>query len=405
MTVLMSYHWRTSRLLSGSGLIAAVLCISPAAQATEKVVDTLQMHGFLSQAWIASEGNDFFGPSSENGGSFEYTEIGANASLRPHRDVLLAAQLLWRQAGDTSEEGPVLDYGIIDYQMISNRHRTLGIQAGRVKNPFGFYNQTRDIAFTRPSILLPQSIYFDRTRSLGLAGDGVSAYLEERLSTGTLYVQTSFGEAQIDEDVQETLLLPKSAGDLDSGTSALGQMRYEHDGGKLIAAVSTGRAQAQFNSNANTPGDGEFQFQPTVFSLQYNDEYWSLTGEYAIRKVALTGFTDPRNHETTGESWYLQYTRRFHNDWQWLIRYDYLANNRDDQDGSDYEASGFGQAHTQYAKDITLGLQWSLHPQVLLAAEYHSVDGTGWLPHQGNTSQEEIDRYWNMFLLQMSLRF
>ncbi|ERS85051.1 hypothetical protein Q671_09630 [Halomonas sp. PBN3] len=33
--------------------------------------------------------------------------------------------------------------------MISNQPRTLGIQVGRFKNPFGFYNQTRDVAFTR----------------------------------------------------------------------------------------------------------------------------------------------------------------------------------------------------------------------------------------------------------------
>ncbi|PWV79732.1 hypothetical protein [Halomonas sp. A11-A] len=79
----------------------------------------------------------------------------------------------------------------------------------------------------------------------------------------------------------------------------------------------------------------------------------------------------------TGESWYVQYTRRFHENWQWLVRYDSLINNRDDRSGSAYEASGAGPAHSQFAEDYTLGLQWTVNPRVLLAAEYHHIDGTG----------------------------
>ncbi|MFD2989988.1 hypothetical protein [Sphingopyxis terrae] len=84
-----------------------------------------------------------------------------------------------RAGGDTSDAAPTLDYGVVDYQMLASPARTLGVQVGRFKNPFGLYNQTRDVAFTRPSILLPQSIYFDRTRALGLAADGISLYAEE----------------------------------------------------------------------------------------------------------------------------------------------------------------------------------------------------------------------------------
>ncbi|SFH28030.1 hypothetical protein SAMN04487959_10293 [Modicisalibacter xianhensis] len=406
MTVSMSYRLSISRLLSGSGFIATVLCASPTAMASENIMGTLQVHGFLSQAWIVSEDNDFFGPSSEHGGSFQYTEIGANASLRPHRDVLLAAQVLGRQAGDTSEEGPVLDYGVIDYQMVSNRHRTIGFQAGRFKNPFGFYNQTRDVAFTRPSILLPQSIYFDRTRSLGLAGDGVSVYHEERFPGGTLRTQIGYGAAQADDDLRQTLRLDAVAGSLDPADSAIGQVRYDHASGNFVAALSVGHAKAEFDSSENTISDGTFRFNPWVLSFQYNQELWSLTMEYALRNSSLSGFDNPRfNYDVTGESWYLQYARRFHEDWQWLVRYDSLVSNRSDPDGTDYQASGAGPAHTQFAKDVTLGLQWTPHPQLMLAAEYHNVDGTGWLPIQDNPDPQDTERYWQMLLFQLSLRF
>ncbi|WP_444985152.1 hypothetical protein [Halomonas mongoliensis] len=405
MIVSKSSRWSRPRCAT---LLAATLLVGalPAA-AQADMLDTLQLHGFLSQALVITDRNDFFGPSSSGGGSLKYTEIGANASIRPHQDVLIAAQVLSRRAGgDGSDARPVLDYGVVDYQMVSNQQRTLGLQLGRFKNPFGFHNQTRDVAFTRPSILLPQSIYFDRTRSLGLSGDGVSFYLDERLPTGNLRFQVGAGKIQAGDDLRRTLRLDGIPGSLDPDTSAIAQIRYEHDGGRIIVALSRADANASFDSAMPGLSDGDFYFRPWVLSLQYNEERWSLTAEYARRNSGLENFNNPAfNFDVTGESWYLQYTRRFHDNWQWLVRYDSLVSNRDDRSGTAYEASGAGPAHSQFADDYTLGLQWNLNPQVMLAAEYHHVDGSGWLPIQDNPDPSETSRRWNMLLFQLSLRF
>ncbi|MCL7941858.1 hypothetical protein M8009_16325 [Halomonas sp. ATCH28] len=407
MIVSKSFRWSDSRSMIAMAA-ALALGLSAQARSDEGVLDTLQVHGFLSQAMIITDDNNFFGPSSEDEGSFKFTEIGANASLRPHEDVLLAAQVLSRRSGgDGSDATPKLDYGLIDYQMLSDQQRTFGIQLGRFKNPFGFYNQTRDVAFTRPSILLPQSIYFDRTRSLGLAGDGVSLYHEERLETGALRLQAGFGQVRIEDDVDRTLGLERFPGSLEPDTSAIGQIRYEHDGGRIVTALSTASANAEYDSPPGMPGNGKFHFEPWVLSFQYNQELWSLTAEYAIRKLELEGFNAFADSERNGESWYIQYTRRFNNDWQWLVRYDSLVNDRGDRSGKEFEASTGGSipAHTQFADDITLGLQWTPHPRVMLAGEYHHVDGTGWLPTQDNPDPSETSRRWNMLLFQLSLRF
>jgi len=389
--------------------MAALLVLGLPGQvhSAEGVMGTLQMHGFLSQALVITDDNNFFGPS-EDGGSFKFTEIGANVSLRPHQDVLLAAQVLSRRAGGDGEDATLkLDYGLIDYQMLSTQQRTFGIQVGRIKNPFGFYNQTRDVAFTRPSILLPQSIYFDRTRSLGLAGDGLNLYHEERLKTGVLRLQAGFGKARIEDDADRALGLDRFPGSLEPNTSAITQARYEHDGGRIIMALSTASVNAEYDSPPGMPGDGTFHFKPWVVSFQYNQEFWSLTAEYAIRKLELEGFNAFADSERNGESWYVQYTRRFLDDWQGLVRYDSLVNDRSDRSGKEFEASTGGAipAHTQFADDITLGLQWTPHPRVMLASEYHHVDGTGWLPIQDNPDPAKTERYWNMLLFQLSLRF
>ena len=404
MIVSKSFRWsdRRARL----ALAALLLGGTTPAAADSSMLDTLQLHGFLSQALVITDRNDFFGPSSSGGGSLKFTEIGANASIRPHQDVLIAAQVLSRRAGgDGSDAKPVLDYGVVDYQMVSNQQRTLGAQVGRFKNPFGFYNQTRDVAFTRPSILLPQSIYFDRTRSLGLAGDGVSIYLEERLPQGILRTQVGAGKAQVGDDVERALGLEPFPGSLESQSSAIGQIRYEHDGGRIIAALSTASAEAEYSSSVAALDGGQFNFRPWILSLQYNAEKWSLTGEYAIRKLSLEGFDGFRNFNTTGESWYLQYSRRFLDDWQWFVRYDSLVSDRSDRSGRIFEAQTGRPAHSQYADDVTLGLQWTPVSRLLLAAEYHHIDGTGWLPTQDNPDPTETSRRWNMLLFQLSLRF
>ncbi|WP_240721681.1 hypothetical protein [Halomonas marinisediminis] len=405
MNVSKSFQWIERRL--APLLVTALTSLSGQALAGNGVLDTLQMHGFLSQALVITDDNNVFGPSSEDGGSLKYTEIGANVSLRPHQDLLLAAQVLSRRAGgDGRDARPVLDYGVLDYQMVSSQQRTFGIQLGRSKNPFGFYNQTRDVAFTRPSILLPQSIYFDRTRSLALSGDGVTLYHEESLPHGTLRTQIGFGKPQAEDDLRRTMRLEDTPGELEPRESTIAQIKYEHDGGRIIAALSAASAKARFEPRTSGMNSGDFHFQPWILSLQYNAELWSLTGEYAIRQSTLEGFANPfLNFDVTGESWYLQYARRFHDDWQWLVRYDSLISNRDDRSGQAYESSGAGPAHSQFADDITLGLQWNVSHRLKLAAEYHHVDGTGWLPAQDNPDPSATTRRWNMLLFQLSLRF
>lgn len=112
-----------------------VMGLSAHAQSDEHVLDTLQVHGFLSQALVITDDNNFFGHSSRDEGSLEFTEVGLNVSLRPHQDVLVAAQVLSRRAGgDGSDSEPKLDYGLIDYQMVSNQQRTFGIQLARISH-------------------------------------------------------------------------------------------------------------------------------------------------------------------------------------------------------------------------------------------------------------------------------
>jgi len=96
----------------GSLAALAGLACQPALAA--EAMDTLQVHGSISQAWLVSDDNDLFGSSSKGGGSYQYTELGANLSFRPHPGMLVATQVLsrrrsLRESGAFSEPPPT-DY-------------------------------------------------------------------------------------------------------------------------------------------------------------------------------------------------------------------------------------------------------------------------------------------------------
>ncbi|MGM8932838.1 hypothetical protein [Salinicola halophyticus] len=385
---------------------AAVSMLWAANAHAVEMSDTFQVHGFMSQALIVTDHNDFFGPSSDGGGSLEYTELGLNASFRPLNNVLVAGQLLARQAGDIQELNDIeLDYGVIDYQFYSSSNMTSGVQLGRFKNPLGLYNQTRDIAITRPSILLPQSIYFDRTRKPALSADGVSSYLEKPLNNGVLRFQIGAGKPRMDSQSEVSAFGRDDLGSYSGKTSYIGQLRYEHDGGGMILAMTYANVNARLDSKPSGPGSGRFSFQPWIFSFQYNRESWSVTSEYALRHVKSSGFSEPYNYEATGESWYIQFTRRLSADWQWLVRYDSLVTNKADRAGSDYEERTGRPAYTRYAKDWTTGLQWQPYSRFLISSEFHNIEGTGWVPFQDASEISSQEKYWNMLLFQVSYFF
>ncbi|MCO6434282.1 hypothetical protein [Nitrosomonas nitrosa] len=393
-----------------------------------KNLNILQIHGFLSQGYVNTLGsnNDVFGDSSRGRGSFDFREIGVNASYRPLTNLQFSGQLLSRQAGEDSKGGIRVDYGFVDYTAFTTETRELGIRLGRTKNPLGLYNDTRDVPFTRPSILLPQSIYFDRTRNLGLASDGAQFYGESREEWGDITVQFGVVFPQVGDRATEWAILNRDRlGHLTTRLSYIGRMIYERDGGRIRLGISGAQVNVGYDSaaNLNDPLNeaGSFQFTPIIFSAQYNTERWSFTSEYALRHIMRKDFGSALGKvDTTGESFYFQGIYRFSPSWEAVLRYDVYFADRSDRDGGDFFAqiqqaapqlAKHYPAYSRYAKDLTVGLRWNVTPSIMLRAEYHHVNGTGWLSQLDNRHPVRpdfpafTDRHWNLFAFQASYRF
>jgi hypothetical protein len=371
----------------------------------------LQIHGFASQSWLMSSGNNnFFGKSSSDSGSFDFRELGLNASMRPLTRLQFSAQMLSRTAGEGSPGNIRLDFGFMDYTYFSGESSQLGIRLGRMKSPLGFYNDTRDVPFTRPSILLPQSIYFDRTRKLALAADGVHLYGEHRSDWGDISFQGGVVRPLVLGDEAEAAVLgTQFPGHLAPEISYTGRVNYDLDGGRIRFAVSASQLNISYVPGA---GDvlqaGSVIFTPLIFSAQYNAERWSLTSEYALRRLQYNNFGSIPNMDFYGESYYFQGTYRFTPAWEGFVRYDVLLTDKDDPRGKEWAAalpSRAGLAHTRFAKDITVGLRWNITPEFMLRAEYHRVNGTGWLSTLDNPVAGDLSQHWDLFSILGSYRF
>lgn len=252
---------------------------------------SVQIHGFLSQGLTHTSDNNFFGRSDDSV-SFDFREIGLNGSWRVIPNLQLAVQLVYRDAGKTDDLGVRVDYGLADYSFYSTESTLLGIRGGRVPTPFGFYNDTRDVASTRPGILLPQSIYFDVNRNFALSADGGYVYGEHRTDYGDFSLHAGVVNPRVTDPDLKNVIVGPFPGELEGDTSFVTRFNYEWQSGVVRLAIS----YADFNINYQPEGGnvnllpGSLKFNPLVFSAQYNAENWSLTAEYALRRAKFFDF-------------------------------------------------------------------------------------------------------------------
>jgi len=362
--------------------------------------ETLQIHGFTSQGFILTSDNRFYGDSEE--GSFDFTELGLNASIRPVSDLQLSVQVLSRRAGEGGNGDLQLDYGFLDYNLISSTSKDFGFRLGRVKNPLGFYNDTRDVAFTRPSIFLPQSIYFDRTRNLALSSDGIHFYSDHRTQYGNFFYELGMGYPDVDDSQTRLEIIGPRPGNLNERLSYVSRLLFEPNAGKIRLAVSGAIVNVRFEPVSPIQDTGTIRFTPLIFSAQYNSEFWSLTSEYALRYSKYRKVGTIPDFNRTGESYYLQGAYRFHKKFEALLRYDVLYQDRDDRKGKN---ASTGPDHSLFAKDWTAGLRWDITKSWMSRIEYHYIDGTAWLPLSDNPLGSKTDRYWQLFTVLVSYRF
>jgi len=388
------------------GLILLVVCVEPA---VADAFEDLEVHGFVTQGFVKTTANNFFG-DSENG-SFEFTEIGVNATLQPTADIRLSGQVLSRRAGDMYSDAASLDFALADFAVESTPDRSLSLLVGRIKNPFGFFNETRDVAFTRPGVFVPQVVYFDKLRNVILSSDGVGLDYERYWSGVNVSLYLATGQPQIDENIEYAYLGGSFSGDFEpDGLSAIARLLAETPDNTMRASLSFASSSLDFTRKAGDPiGDGNVKFDYWIASVQYFSEDLTITAEYMYEPISWSGFSGSfyEGRDTEAEGYYVQAAWQGLESVELLFRYEEGFFDRADRSGKriEQETHGIVPSHTQYSKIYTAGVRWDVSPSLMIRAEFQHHDGTFVLSNRENPDLSDMRPDWNLFSLSASYRF
>jgi hypothetical protein len=355
-----------------------------------------QVHGSLAQGFILSEGNDFYGPSTD--GSFQYYEAALNGVVKPMSQLLLSAQVIARDAGATDDGMPRLDYAFLDYEYVSGSTGDAGVRLGRVKNSYGLYNDSRDVIFTRPGVLMP-STYFESSgaRAMLFSSDGLQPYGALTLGGHYLSVLGTYApDATLDHRQAERLGLE---GKVDLEDFYMGRVQDEWDGWTGALSYLHGVLEFEF-----PPGTlDSIDFQVYVLSARYNAARFSVTSEYSLTDTA--GTFGPLPFHGTSDAAYVQGDYFLTPEWSLMARWDSSFVNRNDRSGDECQVN-FAPAdrHNCFAHDLTLGASWKSASHWGVWGEYHRVDGLATASQRDNGFMAS-DTHWSMLVLMGAYRF
>lgn len=397
---------KASRLSGWNSLLLGGLLAATPACADELAGPRYHVQGFVAQGLVGSTNNRFFGDSRDSV-STEFTEAGVHASWQPLDPLRLSGQVLYRHAGASDQDGLRLDYAQADWQFHQTDATQLGLKFGKVKLPYGLYNDTRDVPFTRPGILLPQSVYVDNSRDLLLAAPGAFLHGASVQEYGAIEFQLGWVRPDFDSPSVEYSFLGNTRPGKLAGQGAVGaRLRWDLPSDTTLMLTYADATADYKPGGADTLTAGKVQFRNLLATLQQRLDTLTLTAEYGEPRLDLSGFGPwlPDTHRVV-QAAYLQGEWRFHPDWELMLRHDVFYRDKNDKNGDQFQAATHLPAHSMFARDWTLGLRWDSTPNLMLRAEYHHVNGTAWLPGPDNPNFFSREQRWNMWLLQAAYRF
>jgi hypothetical protein len=383
---------RPGQWLGVLGLLAAV-------QARAETLDVgpsaVRVHGFVSQGAIKSTGNNYLAESKR--GSVELTEGALNFTASLTDRLRVGFQLFVRDLGPMGNYTPKMDWIYFDYHWVD----WFGLRAGRVKIPFGLYNEINDVDSARVPVLLPQSIYPIGNRDFLLAQTGLELYgrvplaaagtLEYRLYGGTIFLE---GGGTAGPVTISPFRVPYVAG---------GRLMWETpvDGLRLGGSAQTVRIDWDV-SVAMLMAKVQFPVRLWVASLEYAGDRVTLAAEYGRWHGEIKS-SNPAlfpQVSATNERFYLMGSVRLTSWLQPGAYYSVLYPNVADRKGRD-----------SWQHDVATTLRFDLNQHWLVKLEGHYMKGTAGLDDavnrqlNDNKPVKELERDWLVFLLKSTVYF
>lgn len=374
---------------------AVIASLATASFGTEALAQTpdVEIHGFASQGFIFTTDNNYLAESER--GSFEFSEVGVNLTAPLTDRLRTGVQLFARDLGPIGDYRATVDWFYLDYRW----RDWLGLRAGRVKIPFGLYNDIADIDAARPVVLLPQSLYQAGNRDFLLAQTGVELYgyrqlggagaLDYRLYGGTIFVEV---ENQPGAPAQVARLnIPYVAG---------GRLMWETpvEGLRAGGSLQTLRLETDLLLpmnpmllSVNAP------IVLWVGSVEYIRRNWLLAAEYSRWYTDIES-SDPMlvpEEETVSERAYAMAAYQFNPWFQASGYYSLLYPDVEDRSGRE------AQQH-----DVAVTARFDINLHWLVKLEAHYMHGTAYLSQALNGAPiEDLAANWAVLLAKTTVYF
>ena len=184
--------------------VPTLLVLAGSALAEDSLASKFDVHGFFTQGYTKSTNNTYLADDSKSG-SWDLSSVALNVGCQVTDRFRLAAQFygenLW-QEGETQDVSFARQKIQLDLLFAQYSVRDwLGVRVGRIKQPFGLYNETQDFDNTRVSAILPQSVYDVRAREYHFAVNGIGIYGSVQAGQiGSFDYQAFYGNQQIPSD-------------------------------------------------------------------------------------------------------------------------------------------------------------------------------------------------------------
>lgn len=411
-------------------VLACVAALAaPLAAAFDTGYDWLHANAFVSQAALYSTDNNYLGETDDNV-SVDFREIGAVVAILPAPNLRVSTQLLSRSAGANDDGSVEIDHAVVSYDFVDNADFTVGVRAGRLKALLGWYNETRDVPFTRPGIFLPSSVYAERQRNSYFFQDGALLRGEWRYDLNALSWHMGYHRPRVDRDeIVDIAPLPNdNVPDTEGKDSWSASLVYDIDGGRMrfgafyqennIGIDLDGDLSVGPFSLADFDGEIDLVNRKYVLSFEYNLDRWNFVTEYAKARIRadvssrnplLAPIVSQFKQRLDQPAYYYQLIYRASESWDVFVRYDRFAFDDDDMYGHESAANpSFNfrglPAFAYYASSYSVGVGFHMDTAWLLRAEWHNVEGTGWL-NAADNEDTAPRKYWDLLALQLSYRF
>jgi len=395
-----------------AGLVVTLTLVTICtAQAGQPVI-----HGIISQGFLKSTDYNYLIPSEQ--GSFAMNEVMLNVSTAVSNNLRVGAQITARNLGADGNEDMVLDWAYGDYRVRDE----LGLRIGKVKTPFGFYNQTRDVDMVRNSILLPQSVYTEIMRDVMNAFEGIDVYgtislgesssLEYDGFVGSVDVErTEFPVGIMLQPMFRQMwgsYLPMAGWKAETKTIYGGALRWNTPLEGLRTGATIFDGELTGSGSFSTP----MGFMTPTFHM-HASPWYVLSAEYTAEKLVAafefnrsfvdmeltdvlvpTGMAEPAAMimdfapQDRRGGWYGQATWQF-NDWfQFGSYYSQYYPDYQVRDGE-----GFDWKQT----DLALTARFDLTDYWLVKVEGHAISGTGDVLQDLNQGNPMETENWSLF--------